>query len=67
MHHTHVHRKSSSRKRPSTLPLFIGGVTNIDDILGEPAAYNTSVISRVYKQEARVGGGEFVVNVVERI
>jgi len=40
------------RKRPSTLPLFIGEHTDIDDMLGDTAVLcHSPVLSRVRKQE----------------
>ncbi|KZC14194.1 FH1/FH2 domain-containing protein 3, partial [Dufourea novaeangliae] len=45
-------RKSSPRKRPSTLPLFIGEHTNIDDLLGDTGTMCPSpVLSRIRKRE----------------
>ncbi|CAL7944711.1 unnamed protein product [Xylocopa violacea] len=45
-------RRSSPRKRPSTLPLFIGEHTNIDDLLGDTTALCPSpVLSRIRKRE----------------
>nr|XP_031838974.1 uncharacterized protein LOC116429783 [Nomia melanderi] len=45
-------RRSSPRKRPSTLPLFIGEHTNIDDLLGDTAALCPSpVVSLIRKRE----------------
>nr|XP_012229002.1 PREDICTED: uncharacterized protein LOC105676030 isoform X4 [Linepithema humile] len=45
-------RRLSPRKRPSTLPLFIGQHTDIDDVLGDTAAlYHSPVLSRVRKQQ----------------
>ncbi|XP_025160809.1 dentin sialophosphoprotein-like [Harpegnathos saltator] len=45
-------RRLSPRKRPSTLPLFIGGHTDIDDVLGDTAIpCHSPVLSRVRKQE----------------
>ncbi|XP_076231580.1 uncharacterized protein LOC143177516 [Calliopsis andreniformis] len=45
-------RRSSPRKRPSTLPLFIGEHTNIDDLLGDTTALCPSpVLSRICKRE----------------
>ncbi|KAG7203488.1 hypothetical protein KM043_013548 [Ampulex compressa] len=45
-------RKSSPRKRPSMLPLFIGEHTNIDDLLGDTTTLCPSpVLSRVRKRE----------------
>ena len=51
-------RRSSPKKRPSTLPLFIGQHTNIDDLLGETATLCPSpILSRIRKRE-RIGEGE---------
>lgn len=51
-------RRLPPRKRPSTLPLFIGEHTNIDDVLGDTAILcHSPVLSRVRKQE-RVEEGE---------
>ncbi|XP_050492764.1 serine/arginine repetitive matrix protein 2-like isoform X3 [Bombus huntii] len=48
-------RRSSPRKRPSTLPLFIGQHTNIDDLLGDATTLCPSpVLSRIRKRE-RIG------------
>ncbi|KAK1128225.1 hypothetical protein K0M31_002696 [Melipona bicolor] len=48
-------RRSSPRKRPSTLPLFIGEHTNIDDLLGDTTTLcPTPVLSRIRKRE-RIG------------
>lgn len=45
-------RRSSPRKRPSTLPLFIGEHTNIDDLLGDTGALCPSpVLSLIRKRE----------------
>ncbi|XP_034196243.2 uncharacterized protein LOC117611903 [Osmia lignaria lignaria] len=45
-------RRSSPRKRPSTLPLFIGEHTNIDDLLGDTSNLCPSpVLSRIRKRE----------------
>ncbi|XP_044020038.1 uncharacterized protein LOC122860330 isoform X4 [Aphidius gifuensis] len=44
-------RKSSPRKRPSTLPLFIGNHTNIDDLLGNLSPLQSPVMSRIRNQE----------------
>lgn len=45
-------RRSFPRKRPSTLPLFIGDHTNIDDILGEPLILaHSPVMSQVLRKE----------------
>ncbi|XP_076388256.1 uncharacterized protein LOC100879222 isoform X1 [Megachile rotundata] len=45
-------RRSSPRKRPSTLPLFIGEHTNIDDLLGDTTNLCPSpVLSRLRKRE----------------
>ncbi|XP_025263116.1 uncharacterized protein LOC105251013 isoform X4 [Camponotus floridanus] len=45
-------RRLSPRKRPSTLPLFIGQHTDIDDMLGDTAIpCHSPVLSRVRKQE----------------
>ncbi|KAL6264497.1 hypothetical protein P5V15_004605 [Pogonomyrmex californicus] len=45
-------RRLSPRKRPSTLPLFIGEHTDIDDMLGDTAILcHSPVLSRVRKQE----------------
>lgn len=55
-------RRLPPRKRPSTLPLFIGEHTNIDDVLGDTAILRHSpVLSRVRKQE-RVEEGEGRMN-----
>lgn len=55
-------RRLSPRKRPSTLPLFIGEHTNIDDVLGDTATLCRSpVLSRIRKQE-RVEEGELEIN-----
>lgn len=51
-------RRSSPKKRPSTLPLFIGQHTNIDDLLGDTATLCPSpILSRIRKRE-RIGEGE---------
>lgn len=51
-------RRSSPKKRPSTLPLFIGQHTNIDDLLGDTAILCPSpVLSRIRKRE-RIDEGE---------
>ncbi|CAK9805183.1 hypothetical protein ANTPLA_LOCUS4359 [Anthophora plagiata] len=48
-------RRSSPRKRPSTLPLFIGEHTNIDDLLGDTATLCPSpILSRIRERE-RIG------------
>ncbi|XP_066589529.1 uncharacterized protein Fhos isoform X2 [Prorops nasuta] len=39
-------RRSYPRKRPSTLPLFIGQHTNIDDLLGEAGFCHSPAMSR---------------------
>ncbi|XP_076181861.1 uncharacterized protein LOC143154011 [Ptiloglossa arizonensis] len=45
-------RRSSPRKRPSTLPLFIGEHTNIDELLGDTGALCPSpVFSRIRERE----------------
>ncbi|XP_029165076.1 probable serine/threonine-protein kinase DDB_G0282963 [Nylanderia fulva] len=45
-------RRLSPRKRPSTLPLFIGQHTDIDDVLGDTNTLcHSPVLSRVRKQE----------------
>ncbi|EZA60777.1 hypothetical protein X777_14018 [Ooceraea biroi] len=45
-------RRLSPRKRPSTLPLFIGEHTNIDDVLGDTVTLCRSpILSRVRKQQ----------------
>ncbi|XP_050465516.1 uncharacterized protein LOC126858896 isoform X4 [Cataglyphis hispanica] len=45
-------RRLSPRKRPSTLPLFIGQQTDIDDVLGDTAALcHSPVLSRIRKQK----------------
>ncbi|XP_076647366.1 formin homology 2 domain containing isoform X5 [Halictus rubicundus] len=45
-------RRSSPRKRPSTLPLFIGEHTNIDDLLGDTGTLCPSpVLSLIRKRE----------------
>ncbi|KOC69672.1 hypothetical protein WH47_07859 [Habropoda laboriosa] len=45
-------RRSSPRKRPSTLPLFIGEHTNIDDLLGDTATLCPSpILSRIREHE----------------
>ncbi|KYN11256.1 hypothetical protein ALC57_16613, partial [Trachymyrmex cornetzi] len=45
-------RRLPPRKRPSTLPLFIGQHTDIDDVLGDTAMLcHSPVLSRVRKQE----------------
>ncbi|XP_072745288.1 uncharacterized protein [Anoplolepis gracilipes] len=44
-------RRLSPRKRPSTLPLFIGQHSDIDDVLGTAALCHSPVLSRVRKQE----------------
>ncbi|EGI62084.1 hypothetical protein G5I_09666, partial [Acromyrmex echinatior] len=45
-------RRLPPRKRPSTLPLFIGEHTDIDDVLGNTAMLcHSPVLSRVRKQE----------------
>lgn len=55
-------RRLPSRKRPSTLPLFIGEHTDIDDVLGDTAIlHHNPVLSRVRKQE-RVEEGEAGMN-----
>ena len=52
-------RRSSLRKRPSTLPLFIGNHTNIDDLLGEVSTPRHSpVVSRVRKHQTMGGESE---------
>lgn len=58
-----VPRRLSPRKRPSTLPLFIGQHTDIDDVLGDTATLSHSpVLSRVRKQEhVEEGENEFSV------
>lgn len=49
-------RRLPPRKRPSTLPLFIGEHTDIDDMLGDTAILCRSpVLSRVRKQERKEG------------
>lgn len=55
-------RRSSPRKRPSTLPLFIGEHTNIDDLLGDTSNLCPSpVLSRIRKREP-IEEGEFRTN-----
>lgn len=55
-------RRLPPRKRPSTLPLFIGEQTDIDDVLGDTAILcHSPVLSRVRKQE-RVEEGEAGMN-----
>ncbi|XP_011692088.1 PREDICTED: uncharacterized protein LOC105452570 isoform X2 [Wasmannia auropunctata] len=45
-------RRLPPRKRPSTLPLFIGDHTDIDDVIGDTAIQcHSPVLSRVRKQE----------------
>lgn len=51
LNHSSQSRKSSPRKRPSTLPLFIGSHTNIDDLLGLPVPHHSPIMSRVGKQK----------------
>ena len=49
-------RRPAPRKRPSTLPLFIGNHTNIDDLLGEEVnPPHNSVMSHVRKHECAEG------------
>ncbi|XP_063982677.1 uncharacterized protein Fhos isoform X2 [Diachasmimorpha longicaudata] len=43
--------RKSYRKRPSTLPLFIGNHTNIDDLLGQVTPRQSPIMSRIRKQE----------------
>ncbi|XP_015120760.1 uncharacterized protein LOC107043688 [Diachasma alloeum] len=43
--------RKSYRKRPSTLPLFIGNHTNIDDLLGQVTPRHSPVMSRIRKQQ----------------
>jgi len=55
-------RRLPPRKRPSTLPLFIGEHTDIDNVLGNTAMLcHSPVLSRVRKQE-RVEEGEAGMN-----
>nr|XP_046470313.1 FH1/FH2 domain-containing protein 3 isoform X3 [Neodiprion pinetum] len=45
-------RRSQPRKRPSTLPLFIGNHTNIDDLLGVTAIpQHSPLTSRIHMKE----------------
>ncbi|KOX72605.1 FH1/FH2 domain-containing protein 3, partial [Melipona quadrifasciata] len=58
-------RRSSPRKRPSTLPLFIGEHTNIDDLLGDTTTLcPTPVLSRIRKRE-RIGEVRSVIVYVD--
>ncbi|XP_011298771.1 uncharacterized protein [Fopius arisanus] len=43
--------RKSYRKRPSTLPLFIGNHTNIDDLLGQVTPRHSPIMSRIRKQQ----------------
>ncbi|XP_026675581.1 serine/arginine repetitive matrix protein 2-like [Ceratina calcarata] len=54
-----IPRRSSPRKRPSALPLFIGEHTNIDDLLGDSTTlYPSPVLSRIRKRERIEEGSE---------
>ncbi|XP_043255828.1 LOW QUALITY PROTEIN: dentin sialophosphoprotein-like [Colletes gigas] len=47
-------RRSSPRKRPSTLPLFIGEHTNIDDLLGDSAVLCPSPVLSRFRERERI-------------
>ncbi|XP_054004354.1 dentin sialophosphoprotein-like [Hylaeus anthracinus] len=47
-------RRSSPRKRPSTLPLFIGEHTNIDDLLGDTSSLCPSPVLSRFRERKRI-------------